>query len=81
MQFLLFLIASFFARIAISIVADLFASDPELLNTDGSNPDAQLLFSDDKGPPLSTNDIWTNGGSQMLTFNTDDRYFPSNKPS
>ena len=77
MQFL-FLIASLFARITFSTAADLFASDPD---NDASNSDAQLLFGDGKGSQLFTNDIWTDGGSQMPTFNTDDRYFPSSKPS
>ena len=77
MQFLLFLITSLFANTAFPISSDLFASDPELLNNDASNLDAHLIFGDDDSSQLSTEDIWTDGGSQFLTFDPDDGYFPS----
>lgn len=77
MQFLLFLFTSLFATTAYPGSTDLFSSDPQLFNSDASNPDAHPIFDDDDVSQLSTNDIWTDGGSELLTFDADDRYFPS----
>lgn len=77
MQFLLFLITSLFATTAYLGSTDLFASDSELLSNDASNPDAQSVFGGDNGLHLSTNDIWNGGESDLLDYDTGNRYLPS----
>lgn len=77
MHFLFFLIPSLFVATADLSSTDLFALDPDFLNNDVSNPDANLIFASDDGSSLLTSDIWTDDGSELLTFDDGEGYCPS----
>lgn len=77
MQFYFFLMTSLFATNAYLSSSDLFALEPDFFSNDASTLDANLLFGDEDGPQPFADNIWTDDGSELLTFDAGDRYFPS----